>query len=109
MMSNSVDSNQHGVILMSELFSRRTAIAGGIGLASGIGLLATETLAKAAGTQDDQHGHAQEDPSRSRSRRRSPRGGNTRFHPCPMRMTPSSRRSIPRRCGCTMTSTTPRM
>ena len=58
MMSNSVDSNQHGVILMSELFSRRTAIAGGNGLASGIGLLATETLAKAAGAQDDQHGHA---------------------------------------------------
>ena len=40
---------------MSELFSRRTALAGGIGLASGMGLLASETLARAASSQEDQH------------------------------------------------------
>ena len=43
---------------MSELFSRRTALAGGIGLASGMGLLASETLARAAGYQGDQNSHA---------------------------------------------------
>ena len=43
---------------MSELFSRRTALAGGIGLASGMGLLASETLARAAGYQEDQNAHA---------------------------------------------------
>ncbi|MGP0064465.1 MAG: superoxide dismutase [Isosphaeraceae bacterium] len=42
---------------MSDFLSRRSALVGGIGLAGGMGLLATETMTRAAGYQEDQHGH----------------------------------------------------
>lgn len=42
---------------MSELFSRRMALAGGVGLAAGTGLFAPGVLARGVGDQDDQHAH----------------------------------------------------
>ncbi len=42
---------------MSDLFSRRTVLAGGVGLAGGMSLLASEASARAADNQNEQHGH----------------------------------------------------
>lgn len=91
---------------MSELFSRRTALAGGIGLASGMGLLASETLARAAGYQEDQNAHAPGGPVASSLAASVGKGAEYSLPPLPTPSMPWSRRLMPRQCVCTMTSTT---
>jgi hypothetical protein len=68
---------------MSELFSRRTALAGSIGLAGGMGLLASETLVKATGYQDDQHVHVPGGPVAKSLAESVAKGGEYSLPPLP--------------------------
>ena len=68
---------------MSELFSRRSAMTGGMALAAGMNLLSSETLARAAGLQDEQHPHAPGGPVATSLAASVAKGGEYSLPPLP--------------------------